>query len=355
MKHPFLVLALFCFSFLPQVVDAQLTPKATIKGRVVDDSTGAPLPLANIFVSNSSIGTAANAEGKFELHGVPIGTQQIFASIVGYQPSSFTAHLSDSLVHVVEFRLKARPVQMPGVDVEEKDPVEWKANLGRFVRAFFGSTPNAASCKIVNPQVLDFSWDEAASKLVATAREPLEIQNLALGYHFQCVLVLFTNSPQSFQYLGFAGFRELTPQSAAEADRWKANRRLAYYGSKRHFLQALLKKSLKEEGFEVNGVRREWLASALSRPFGYSIDATTLISSGDMPYEKKLVFQDLLEVVYTRAGKTQISLLEMNGMSVSIFTNGLTANPLGLYLYGYWATQRGAEMLPLNYEPEQAP
>jgi hypothetical protein len=355
MKSRRVVLAIALFCFLPPGVDAQVTPKATIKGRVLDDSTGAPLPLANVFVSNSSIGTAANAEGKFELHGVPVGTQQIFASIVGYLPSSFTANFTDSMVHIVTFRLKARPVQMPGVEVEEKDPVEWKANLARFVKAFFGSTPNASLCRILNPQVLDFSYEEDASRLVATAREPLEIENLALGYRFQCVIVLFTQSPQSFQYLGFTGFRPLVSQSAEEMDRWKANRRIAYYGSKRHFLQALMKKRIKEEGFEVNGVRREWLVSALLRPYGYSVDVNALLSAGDASYEKKMTFQDLLQVVYTRANRPQISLLEMNGLSVSIFSNGLTANPLGLYTYGFWSTQRGAEMLPLDYEPEQAP
>ena len=83
----------------------QQVPKGMIRGRVLDDSTGAPLPLANVFVSNSTVGTAANEEGKFELRSVPIGTQQIVASIVGYKPVSFTAQVNDSVVQVVEFRL----------------------------------------------------------------------------------------------------------------------------------------------------------------------------------------------------------------------------------------------------------
>jgi len=332
----------------------QQIPKAIVKGRVVDDSTGAPLPLANVFVSNSTIGTAANEEGKFELKGVPLGTQQIVASIVGYKPASFTAQLSDSIVQIVEFRLKSRPVQIPGVEVEEKDPVEWRKHLQKFTEVFLGWTPNAAKCRIVNPEVLDFAFDEGANRLVATAREPLEIENFALGYRFQCMLVLFTQSPQAFQYIGFTAFRLVVPRSVAELEEWKTNRRNAYYGSKRHFLQALVKNSTKKEGFDVYSIRKDWTDRALRRPVGFEVNVDGLLSAGDTPHEKKLDFQDLLQVIYTRGNVTRISLLELNGPSVTIFTNGLTANPLGLWTYGYWSTQRGAEMLPIDYEPEQS-
>lgn len=350
MKLPLLLFILFVVSVNP--LFPQQIPKAIVRGRVVDDSTGAPLPLANVFVSNSTIGTAANEEGRFELKGVPIGMQQIVASIVGYNPASFKAQLSDSIVQVVEFRLKARAVQLPGVDIEEKDPVEWRKHLQRFIDVFFGSTPNAARCKILNPQVLDFAYDEEADRLVATAREPLDIENLALGYRFQCVIVLFTHSPQGFQYIGFTGFKLLVPRNVDEADLWNMNRRNAYYGSKRHFLRSLVKNTTKKDGFEVNGVRRDWITSALRKPYGFEVSLDGLVGPGDVSYEKKLEFQDLLQIIYTRDNVTRVSLIELNGISVTVFTNGLTANPLGLWTYGFWSTQRGAEMLPIDYEPE---
>jgi hypothetical protein len=241
---------------------------------------------------------------------------------------------------------------MPGVDVEARDPVEWRKHLQKFIDVFFGSTANAARCTILNPQVLDFAYDEEADRLVATAREPLEIENLALGYSIRCEIVLFTHSPRAFQYIGFTGFRPLAARTIDEADQWNVNRRKAYYGSKRHFLRALAKKSSKKEGFDVYSVRPEWTWSALKKPAGFEMSVDGLLSPGDSPYEKKLDFQDLLQVVYTSENVTRISLLELNGPSVTVFTNGLTANPLGLWTYGYWSTQRGAEMLPIDYEPE---
>lgn len=334
------------------VANAQPVPKGVLKGRVVDDSTSAPLPLANIFVSNSTIGSAADAEGAFELRNVPLGSQQIVASIVGYKPESITAQISDSVVRVIEFRLKARPIQIPGVEVQEADPVEWRKHLAKFTEVFLGWTSNAERCRILNPEVLDFAYEEEAKRLVATARDPLDIENLALGYRFHCMLVLFTQTPQSFQYIGFTGFRELVPAGPAQAEEWKTNRRNAYYGSRRHFIQALVRKTAKKEGFDVYSIRREWMTTAMKRPVGFEVNLEGLLAPGDSPYENKLAFEDLLQIVYTRNKVTHISFIEMNGLSVTVFANGLTANPLGLWTFGYWSTQRVAEMLPIDYEPD---
>ena len=334
------------------ILHAQPMPKGTVRGSVVDDSTGAPLSLANVFVSNSTIGAAADKEGKFELRGVPLGLQQIVASIVGYKAESFTATINDSVIQVLEFRLKARPVQIPGVEVEEKDPVEWKKHLSHFTEVFLGWTSNAAKCRILNPEVLDFSYNEDDKRLVATARGPLEIENLALGYHFRFELVLFNQSPESFQYIGFSGFRLLTPRTFVEGEEWKENRRNAYYGSKRHFLRSLVKKTSHNEGFDVYSVRPDWLGSALKGPVGFAVNPDGLLSPGDTRYENKLEFRDLLQIVYTRENRTKISLIELTGPAATVFANGLTANPLGLRTFGYWSVQRVAEMLPIDYEPE---
>jgi hypothetical protein len=347
----FLSILLACF-FCCECAHAQHPPRSIIKGHVLDDSTGAPLPLANVFVSNSTIGTAADTRGVFEIRNVPLGHQLIVASIVGYKPESIAAQINDTAECVVEFRLKARPVQLPGVEVREADPVEWKKHLATFTEAFLGVTPNAATCRILNPEVLDFSYEEDAKRLVASARDPLDIENLALGYRFHCVLVLFTHTMQSFQYIGFTAFRELVPASPAQAEEWKANRRNAYYGSKRHFIQALVRKSARKEGFDVCSVRRGWMTAGLERQVGLAVNLDGLLSPGESPNENKLTFEELLQIVYTREHVTRISFVELNGPSVTVFANGLTANPLGLKTFGYWSTQRVAEILPIDYEPE---
>lgn len=331
---------------------AQEALKVTVVGRVVDDSTGALLPLTNIFISNSTIGTAADSSGKFVLRGVPIGNQEVVASIVGYKPETVTLKLADSTTQVVTFRLKASPVQLQEVEVEAKDPVEWRKNLDRFTKAFIGSSTHSPGCSLVNPQILDFSYEEHAGKLVATARAPLEIENRALGYHITCNLLLFIAVGDGLQFIYLNAFRLLQPNHTMESEQWTFNRRNAYFGSKRHFLISLIKNRVKQEGFEVFSVQRDGVQTALRRPAGFEVEVGGILGQGETPFERKLRSEDLLQVVYTNGVSKQYSVFELKGGSQVIFANGLSANPLGLRMYGYWSMQRVAELLPIDYEPE---
>ena len=333
-------------------IHAQGVPQVVIKGKVIDDSTGAPLALTNVFVANSTIGTAANAEGRFVLRGVPLGTQQIVASIVGYSVETWTLRLTDTITYEVEFRLRPRELQMPGVLVEAKDPVEWKKQLQRFVDSFFGTGPNSALCRLMNPQVLDFQVNEQVNQFIATAREPLQIENRALGYRFTYILRRYVESPQLFQFVGVTHFEELRPRDAQESVRWKENRRKVYYGSRRHFLSALIRKTWKEDGFEVNSIRKTPPRMALMWRAGNEVDADTLLRPGHAPYERRISFEGMLQVVYNQGRRQEFSLIELDQPVVTVYANGLVENPLKMVTQGYWSGQRAADLLPTDYEPE---
>ena len=152
----------------------------------------------------------------------------------------------------VIFRLKPRPVQMARVEVEEKDPAEWRRQLKKFSDAFFGSTRNALMCRFLNPEVLDFAVEKGTGQLSVTAREPLKVVNKALGYLFQCVLMYSTVGKSTFQFTAYVGFEGLKAANDSEARGWESSRRTAYYGSKRHFLESLIRKRSKAEGFIAN-------------------------------------------------------------------------------------------------------
>ena len=213
-----LVTSLFVL-LVPQTLQSQSIPHAIVKGRVLDDSTRSPLPLTNVFVSNSTIGAAADTQGRFELKGVPLGNQEIIASIVGYATQTKTLRLTDTTVYEVEFRLQPRPVQMVGLEIVGNEPTEWKRNLQEFLRLFFGSTPNASRCTLLNPEVLDFNVDDETGSFSASARRPLDIENKALGYHIQLFLdslaernFVHRSAPSTFQCVGRARFIPLLPQ-----------------------------------------------------------------------------------------------------------------------------------------------
>ena len=342
----------FLFSMSPFWLHAQSSPHAIIRGKVVDDSTGAPLPLTNVFVANSTIGASADAEGRFVLKGVPLGEQQIVASIVGYVLETRTLRLTDTITYEIDFGLRLRELQIPGIIVEAKDPVEWKKHLQRFMDSFFGAGNNAAQCKLMNPQVLDFQIDEQNDRFTATAREPLVIENRALGYRTMYILRRYLESPQLLQYVGVARFEEFRPKDAQESMRWKENRRKVYYGSRRHFLSALIRKTWREDGFEVNSIRKTPARMALMWRSGYEVDADTLLRPGRVPYERVLSFEGMLQVIFNQGRRQEFSLIQLNQPAVTIYASGLVENPLKMVTQGYWSIQRAADLLPTDYEPE---
>ena len=81
-------LALFLALGAPLPLLAQAT--GTVRGRVVETSTGRALPDAQVTVGGTRIGTISSATGEFTLVNVPTGTRAVTARRIGYQPSTKT-------------------------------------------------------------------------------------------------------------------------------------------------------------------------------------------------------------------------------------------------------------------------
>jgi TonB-dependent receptor len=59
-----------------------------VKGRVYDRETKDPLPGANVVVKGTSIGAASDINGNYVIRGVPVGSQTLLVSYVGYKSTS---------------------------------------------------------------------------------------------------------------------------------------------------------------------------------------------------------------------------------------------------------------------------
>jgi TonB-dependent receptor len=99
---------LFLSSLAPQSLVA--AGSGSIKGRVLDNATGDPLPGATIMVENTSIGAAADREGRFTLPNVPEGRQTIRVSYVGYAQTSREVTIVSETTLDQEFRLVSQAV-----------------------------------------------------------------------------------------------------------------------------------------------------------------------------------------------------------------------------------------------------
>ncbi len=76
------LLVFLLLASMPALVFAGTTGK--IAGKVVDKSTGAPLPGANIIIVGTTMGAASNADGYYFIINIPVGTYTVKATMMGY-------------------------------------------------------------------------------------------------------------------------------------------------------------------------------------------------------------------------------------------------------------------------------
>ena len=124
MKNFYLkIIMMFVFT-----LSSDFAQQFTINGRVTDFVTGEGLSYTNIRVANSTLGTAANVLGFFELK-LPGGDYKIIASFVGYHSDTIKISLTENLENV-NFALKQteltlediiiKPGENPAIEIIKK-------------------------------------------------------------------------------------------------------------------------------------------------------------------------------------------------------------------------------------------
>jgi len=91
--------------------------RGSVKGRVLDAETDAPLPGVNIMVAHTTIGTASSVDGVFNLSHVPLGEIQLIATMIGYKKDIIFLNINTDPGEDIEIRLKSTVLQLGGVVV----------------------------------------------------------------------------------------------------------------------------------------------------------------------------------------------------------------------------------------------
>ena len=94
--------------FFTTLVHAQ--GNAQISGVVTDRATGDPLPGASVFVEGTTLGSATNEEGEYNLPRVPAGSYVLIASYIGYQDARMEITVSGQDI-VVDFEMDFATVE----------------------------------------------------------------------------------------------------------------------------------------------------------------------------------------------------------------------------------------------------
>ena len=105
-------------------------PTATLSGRIIDATTGDPLPGTNVLLfrqgeTTAFRGTAADANGTYRLENIPIGSYQLVARFVGYEDArrsvALTAGATVALdIALVPVELGLNPVVVTASRRQEK-------------------------------------------------------------------------------------------------------------------------------------------------------------------------------------------------------------------------------------------
>lgn len=112
----------------PILALAQNTGK--LSGVVTDASTGEPLPGANVIIVGTQLGTAADVDGSYFVLGVPVGTYDVQATFVGYQPVTVEdVEINADYTRELNFAL-APGAELDEIVVEYERPLIQKDALG---------------------------------------------------------------------------------------------------------------------------------------------------------------------------------------------------------------------------------
>lgn len=234
--------------FLPLFSFGQIN----IKGRVIFENE--PLEGAAVYFNNTMLGTTTNEKGEFTLK-TKEGVYELVVSFLGFETVAYQLDTNEYdkplLFKMKESRNRLDEIVIKKIVYDE----EWKYNLASFKQEFLGTSELAKYCEILNEEVLGFDFDADENKLVAFARKPLQIKHKKLGYLITFDLESFERVKNQVSYLGYTRYAQLKGGKRKQK-RWKENRLKAFLGSPLHFYQALINKTIKEDGFVVNQFRR---------------------------------------------------------------------------------------------------
>ena len=243
----------------------------TISGRVVDSETGEALSFANVFIDNSTIGSATDVNGYFEIENVPAISFNLVSSYVGYKTKTTIINYNElDTARNLEIAMDLDAVALESIQVigksEERKTRNERRLYRRFEDAFLGRSDNAKDCEIVNPEILNFERLDSLDNYSVTADDILYVENYALGYRIGYLLEEFRFVNGQKMNIGKAQFKELEPRSRRQNRQWEEARARAYRGSIQHFLNALILDSLEQEGFKVNVVQYDSVTSEYTTP-----------------------------------------------------------------------------------------
>ncbi len=346
--------------------------QVTLTGTVTDIKTGAPLPFANVYINNSSIGTTTNEAGHYRLDKLPIGSIEVAVSFLGYTSIKQALRFETGGIKNIPFKMH-EGMELQGVTIYSKKSKNRERYLKVISRELLGESKFSKACRLVNPEVLRIRMEDNGH-LTAQTTSPLIIENLALGYMIYQDLDDFDFHEGKVYYGGNTRFELLTPKNAEQKADWRSNQVIAYQGSLKQLLRGMVSDSLREYGFrvfqeipeslrifsQVRAVNGQNLIRNHINNRILEVRGSQLIQDGELPTERLVVSQTKLEVFDTRQrGRSPYSDLPQAYTQITlpkgyfvITPAGWVVMPMGFELAGHMGSDRFANLLPADWQAD---
>ncbi|MEP1032408.1 carboxypeptidase-like regulatory domain-containing protein [Ekhidna sp.] len=368
-------------NYLP--VEARVIKKKnffSISGTVYNEN-GETLNNANVFLDGTTIGVSSDIDGNYKLESIPPGFYDIVFSHVGYENAVYQISEMNGGSRIQTHQMELDLGQLEEVEVISnrinRAETSWQRHYAVFRKEILGQSENAKESVIENPEALDFTYNSEKNSLSAFSQFPLQIRNDALGYRVSYFLESFKKEESELRFRGKIRFRNLEPLNSVEKREWRKNRKKSYFGSFNHFKQSLLSGELKKEGFRIYRVRsldkfeikKENELSVTDilvfKGDHYELDFNNYLA---VEYRKEKESEDFLrssnfvqtlyaeyitsDGILIKDPGNQISVIRLLRNSVRLDLSGEVMDRFGLTTYGYWAWERTADLVPINYDPK---
>ena len=385
-----------------------------INGRVIDRITKRPVANASVFLNNTSTGTQTTNDGTFAFNNTRAGKYELVVSVIGFETYKQSIIINNRNIVLGDIEISPKQIVLHEVSVtarrQTKD--ERQKYLSWFTNEFIGTSAVAEQCRILNPEVLDLSYDVTKNTLTASSSDFLVVDNRALGYRIKYMLTNFKldNDPSAKIRLDYEGsilFEEL-PGAAKQQKRWQKHRQSVYEGSVMHFLRSAAADAIEREGFRVlrqdNYANPERLSDSLiqskiaiykklkSRTAADSLSfwnkklrlprtieklirvplhKVEIIKQTDQPglfafgpgkenaslyitYNKNHHYYINNEAAYINGPNNKETTIVSFNAPYALFYNSGWLVPGYVMFNGTWANNRVAELLPVDYDPIQS-
>jgi len=178
----------FIIALLPVACFAQFT----ISGKVINQADTKPVANASIFLSNATIGDKTADDGTFTLHNVKTGKYELIVSVIGFQTYHQLLAVNNNNIVLQPILLSPKTIVLSEVTIKPKIDANTEKYLELFKQEFLGKSDLAKDCKITNPEIIDFDYDDEKNMLSASSSDFINIENHALGYKIKYLLTNFT-------------------------------------------------------------------------------------------------------------------------------------------------------------------